>query len=216
MRYIIIIVTLATLALTVVAQQTVNKDWARLERYASANVELNKTPNDGNRVVMLGNSITEQWAVLSGDFFTRTGYVGRGISGQTSYQLLVRFRQDVIELNPRVVVIGIGTNDIAENTGPYSEDGTMGNIMTMCELAQAHGIKVLLASVLPCDRMYWSKATGVVGKVTSLNARIKAYAAASGYPYVDYYTPLATAGGALKPAYTRDGVHPNAAGYAVM
>ena len=192
-------------------------DWADKARYARTNMELCSQEADPLRTVLMGNSITEDWFDTHPFFFKAHHLVGRGIGGQVSSQMLVRFRQDVINLNPRVVVINCGTNDIAENNGPYNEDITMDNIQSMAELARAHGIIVVLSSVLPCDRFCWNTSvTDVVSKIGSLNARIAAYAAAQQIPYLDYYSPMATLDGALNPAYTMDGVHPNSDGFLVM
>ena len=132
------------------------QSWANHERYAQANRELMAAEPDSSRVVLMGNSITEFWEEMHPKFFIENHLVCRGISGQVSSQMLARFRQDVINLNPSVVVINCGTNDIAENNGPYDEDITMDNIMSMTELALSHGIKVMLSSVLPCDSFVWN------------------------------------------------------------
>ncbi|MCQ2288037.1 MAG: SGNH/GDSL hydrolase family protein [Muribaculaceae bacterium] len=215
MKKLLILAAVAALSISAAAQN--NKDWGQIGKYAGANIELNSHKNNGKRVVLLGNSITEHWVRDHSDFFKQTGYLGRGISGQTSYQFLVRFREDVINLKPKVVVINTGTNDIAENTGPYNEDRTMGNIISMCELAKANKIKVILTSVLPCSRMPWSGAKDVANKVASLNKRIQEYAKKNKIPYVDYYTPMVYGDDrSLNPAYSGDGVHPNVEGYLVM
>ena len=203
------------LSVAAMAQQP---DWANLQRYSSANKEVAQSPRNERLVVFLGNSITEKWAAMHPSFFTDNGYVGRGISGQTSYQFLVRFREDVIKLHPAIVVINAGTNDVAENTGPYSEEYTFGNIVSMVELAKANGIRPVLSAVLPAAGFNWNRTiTDAPDKIESLNARIKAYAVEHGIPFVDYYTPmLAGADGALNADYTNDGVHPTEAGYDVM
>ena len=131
-------------------------DWANKERYAQENLMLRAAAEDSLRVVLMGNSITEYWYELHPGFFTAHHLVGRGISGQVSSQMLARFRQDVLSLNPRIVVINGGTNDIAENNGPYDEDITMDNLQSMAELALAHNIEVVLSSVLPCDQFCWN------------------------------------------------------------
>lgn len=194
--------------------------WTGLDRYAAQNDSLLSLPADSERVVLLGNSITDFWPTRSPEFFVKHPHlVGRGISGQTSYQMLVRFREDVVRLRPKSVVINCGTNDIAENKKiPFVEDNTMCNIMSMVEIAKANGIGVLLSSVLPSKCMYWApEKTNIADKVASLNARIKAYAQEQGLRYIDYYTPLVYGDEReLNPAYTKDGVHPNAAGYKVM
>ena len=195
------------------------QDWGGLQKFAAANAQLADPLAGQSRVVLMGDSITEGWPELHPAFFDGTGYIGRGISGQVSAQMLVRFRQDVIDLHPAVVVINAGTNDVAENQGPYSEDFAFGNIVSMTELARANGIAVVLTSVLPAAAFRWRPAiTDAADKIAALNARIKAYAEAQGIPYVDYYTPMVVsdASRALNPAYSNDGVHPTAAGYAVM
>ena len=194
-------------------------DWADKGRYLQENNMLRAAGEDSLRVVMMGNSITEFWVELHPDFFPVNHLVGRGISGQVSAQMLVRFRQDVIDLKPAVVVINAGTNDVAENQGPYSEDFAFGNIVSMTELAQANGIAVVLTSVLPAAAFRWRPAiTDAADKIAALNVRIKAYAAAKGIPYVDYYTPMVVSdpSRALNPSYSNDGVHPVPAGYEVM
>lgn len=193
-------------------------DFAGHNRYAKENASLPTPSKKERRVVFLGNSITEGWVNIHPDFFKKNGYIGRGISGQTSYQFLLRFREDVIKLQPKVLVLNAGTNDVAENTGPYNEEYTYGNIVTMIELARAHKIKVILTSVLPTAQFPWRKQiTDSVEKINSLNARLKAYAQANKIAYVDYYTAMVdpTTQGQQK-ALTQDGVHPNAAGYDVM
>ena len=165
-----------------------NKDFANLKRYAESNRVLQQEQSGTvkGRVVFMGNSITEGWVRTDGQFFEENGYVGRGISGQTSYQFLLRFREDVIKLKPEVVVINAGTNDVAENTGPYVEEYTFGNIVSMVELARANDIKVVLTSVLPAAAFGWNKTiTDAPQKIAALNKRIAAYAAEQGLPYVD-------------------------------
>lgn len=195
-----------------------DKDWGNLQRYAQQNAEVRQLPQEQRSVVFIGNSITENWARMRPQFFSSNGYVGRGISGQTSYQFVVRFRQDVIDLQPQVVVINVATNDVAENTGPYDEDRTMGNIMTMVELAQAHGIKVILTSTLPAAKFGWRpQITDAAEKIARLNKRIEAYANEKDITYVDYYAKMVKGEQrALNPAYSKDGVHPTVAGYEVM
>ncbi|MDR1129809.1 MAG: SGNH/GDSL hydrolase family protein [Prevotellaceae bacterium] len=188
-----------------------------LKKYAVANSELPAPARNEKRVVFIGNSITQAWAEKRPDFFTANNYIGRGISGQTSPQLLSRFRQDVINLKPAAVLINIGTNDIAENTGSYNEDFTLGNIISMAELAKANKIKVILSSVTPAGQYPWRKEIqDVPGKIQSLNARIKAYAAANKFAYVDYYSSLHDENHALIKSCTTDGVHLSVQGYEIM
>lgn len=192
------------------------QDWANRARYAQANYELLQS-KDSVRAVLMGNSITEFWEELRPGFFVTEHLVGRGIGGQVSSQMLARFRQDVINLRPRIVVINCGTNDIAENNGEYDEEITMDNIKSMTELAQAHGIVVMLSSVLPADSFIWNtRVKDAVQKIQHLNHRIIDYCESNNIAYIDYYSLMATPGGAMIPAYTEDGVHPNSAGYEVM
>ena len=191
-------------------------DWSARTRYAQANREL-LASNAPVKIVIMGNSITEYWEELHPAFFKANELVCRGISGQVSSQMLARFRQDVINLNPRVVIINCGTNDIAENNGPYDEDITMDNIMSMSELALVSGIQVVLSSVLPCDGFCWNTGVeDVVGKIQRLNRRISDYCRDRQIPYLDHYPSMTVDGAAMTPAFTDDGVHPNSAGYDVM
>lgn len=207
-----------TLMITVVISHAGYPDWLHLYKYAGANKELQAQPNDENRVVFMGNSITEGWVLHHPQFFeANPNFIGRGIGGETTCQFLNRFREDVINNRPAVVVIDGGTNDIAENTGTYNADFTFGNIVSMAQLAQANGIKVILTSILPVEYYSWNYTiTDAPDKIKTLNARIKQYADDNGITYVDYYTPMVVDGGALNPAYTNDGVHPTPAGYEVM
>lgn len=194
------------------------RDFANLERYSKENAGLPQPAKKEKRVVFMGNSITEGWVRTHPDFFKTNGYIGRGISGQTSYQFLVRFRKDVINLSPALVVINAGTNDVAENTQAYNEDYTFGNIVSMVELAKANKIKVILTSVLPAAAFKWRpEIKDASQKIQSLNARIEAYAKANKIPYVNYYQALVvTENQALNPQYTKDGVHPTGDGYSIM
>ena len=196
------------------AVQGVNGDWAAIERYRAANQALvdEVAPR---RVVFMGDSITQAWAdqALIRD---NKDNVGRGISGQTAPQMLVRFRSDVIALKPAVVHIMAGTNDVAQNTGPETPDEIFGYITSMVELARANKIKIILASIPPAKDFPWRRGLDPVPKIRALNDRLKVYAAQRGITYVDYWQVLATPEGALKPEYSADGVHPNAAGYEAM
>ena len=193
-------------------------EWANFKRYAQANNSLKEEGIPSKGVVFMGNSITEGWVRLHPEFFKDNGYIGRGISGQTSYQFLLRFREDVINLLPKVVVINAATNDIAENTGPYNEDYTFGNIVSMVELAKANKIKVILTSVLPAAAFKWRmEIKDVPQKIKSLNDRIEAYARANKIPFVNYYKAMVVdENQALNPQYTKDGVHPTSEGYDIM
>lgn len=188
-----------------------------LDRYAEANAALPVPAKGEKRVVFIGNSITDGWPNAHPDFFKSNNYVGRGISGQTSPQLLSRFRQDVLNLKPVAVLINIGTNDVAQNTGPYNEEFTLGNIMSMAELADANGIKVILSSVTPAGEYPWRKEIkDVPQKIMSLNAKIKAYAKEKGFSYIDYFSVMCDENNALKSNLGTDGVHPNEEGYKIM
>lgn len=188
-----------------------------LDRYAEANAALPAPAKGEKRVVFIGNSITDGWPNAHPDFFKSNNYVGRGISGQTSPQLLSRFRQDVINLKPVAVLINIGTNDVAQNTGPYNEEFTLGNIMSMAELADANGIKVILSSVTPAGEYPWRKEIkDVPQKIMSLNAKIEAYAKEKGFSYIDYFSVMCDENNALKSNLGTDGVHPNEEGYKIM
>lgn len=193
-------------------------DWGGINRYAEANAALEAPVPGEHRVVFLGNSITEGWYREHPDFFNNNNYIGRGISGHTSYQFLVRFREDVINLQPEIVVINAGTNDCAENTCPFNIDNTFGNIKSMVELAKANDIDVILSSVLPSSQFGWRREIiDAADRIAALNAKIKEYALENDIPYVDYYTPMVYGEErALNPAYSNDGVHPTPAGYDVM
>jgi len=169
-----------------------------------------------NRVVFMGNSITEGWAPRFDSLFPGKPYIGRGISGQTTPQMLVRFRQDVIALKPAVVVILAGTNDIAGNTGPSTLEMIEDNLMSMTELARANGIRVVLSSVLPVFDYPWKRGLEPAPKIVALNAWIKSYAARVGAVYLDYHSAMADERKGLRADLTTDGVHPTEAGYRVM
>ena len=186
-------------------------DWADLQRYHAADMQL--SPPD---VVFFGNSITESWAPHFATMFPGKPYVGRGISGQTTPQLLVRFRQDVIDLKPAVVVILAGTNDIAGNTGPSTLEMIEDNLKSMTELAQKNGIRVVLSSVLPVYDYPWRPGLEPAPKIMALNDWMKRYAGSVGAVYLDYWTALADARHGMRAEYSGDGVHPNEAGYRVM
>lgn len=210
-------IAMLSIALGTQAQKHEFGNW---KRYAKANKELGAPAKGEKRVVLMGNSITDGWPHTRPNFFKNNNLIGRGIGGQTSYQFLLRFREDVINLQPKVVVINYGTNDIAENTGPYDEDLTYGNVLSMVELARYHKCKVILTSCLPAGGFSWRPAiTDGMDKIRSLNARVKAYAEANKIPYVDYFNAMLNEDGtAMNPELANDnpGVHPNAAGYAIM
>ena len=201
---------------TAAAQAPNPADWGNLARYRAANDSLSPPKKGERRVVFIGDSITDSWAPFFPTLFPGKPYIGRGISGQTTPQILVRFRQDVVALQPRVVVILAGTNDIAGNTGPSTPEMILDNLRSMTEIAQANGIRVVLASVLPAKQFSWKKELQPSPIIQDLNAKIQRYARSAGAGYLDYYSPLADSLGGLKSELGKDSVHPNLAGYSVM
>lgn len=192
------------------------QDWANLNRFKSENKALSALKNEENRVVFMGNSITEGWLKLCPEFFEGKPYTNRGISGQTTPQMLVRFRADVIELKPKVVVILAGTNDIAGNTGPTTLNEILGNIISMVELAKANNIKPILCSVLPAINYSWKPGIQPAEKIVVLNSMIQNYANSHKINYANYFVALADEHNGLPLIYSEDGVHPNKKGYLVM
>jgi acyl-CoA thioesterase I len=205
---------LTTLASPALAQPT--GDWASLARYRDANAAFPAPKPDETRVVLYGDSITEVWARYFDAMFPGKPYIGRGISGQTTPQLLIRFRQDVVALKPRVVVILAGTNDIAGNTGLSTLEMIEDNFASMCEIARANGIRVVLASVLPVSDYPWKRGLEPAPKIIALNDWIRRYAEANGHVYLDFHTAMADERGGLSPELARDGVHPTESGYRLM
>ena len=192
------------------------QDWAELARYQEANQALLAEEADPSRVVFMGNSIFERWESTCPEYFAGS-YVCRGISGQTTPQMLIRFKQDVVHLNPSVVVILGGTNDIAGNTGPSTLEMIEDNLSSMAEIATANGIRVVMCQLLPAYSYGWAPDVDPRQDIIDLNQWIKEYADAHGYPCVDFYTPMVNPFKALNVEYSvGDGVHPNEAGYAVM
>lgn len=188
------------------------QDWANLERFKKENSELSVPKTDETRIVFMGNSITEGWLRIRPEFFNNKPYINRGISGQTTPQMLVRFRQDVINLKPKAVVILAGINDIAGNTGPSTIEMIVDNITSMTELAKANNIKVIICSVLPAYDFPWRKGLEPAEKVVKLNELLKAYAEQQNLVYVDYFTAMTDENNGLKNELGSDGVHPNIAG----
>ncbi|WP_337170222.1 SGNH/GDSL hydrolase family protein [Gemmatimonas aurantiaca] len=198
------------------AQSVSAADFANLARYQEDNARLSAPRRGEQRVVFMGNSITEGWAKYFPAMFPGKAYIGRGISGQTTPQMLLRFRQDVIALAPSVVVILAGTNDIAGNTGPATLEMIEDNIASMADLAKANRVRVVLCSVLPVYDYRWKPGIEPAPKIVALNRWIREYAASHGHEYVDFHTPMADARQGLRADYGSDGVHPNEAGYNVM
>jgi len=198
------------------------RDWPNLARYREQNRLLAAPTARGSRVVFMGDSITDAWPRRVESFFAGKPYVGRGISGQTTPQMLVRFRPDVVDLEARVVVILAGTNDIAENTGPMTNEEIQGNIVSMAEIARANGIRVVLSSILPVSA-YHTPPNGVpqtiqrpMARIRTINEWMKKYAAAEKHVYLDYFSAMVDATGHLRTELSGDDLHPNNDGYAIM
>lgn len=189
-----------------------DKDWAQFYRYAGKNDSLTMAPT----VVFMGNSITDNWAKMRPDFFEKHNIAGRGISGQVSSQMLVRFHSDVVNLHPNAVVILSGTNDIARNNGYITLEHICDNIKSMCQLAKYNGIVPIIASVLPCAGYSWRKDLSPAKDIKALNEMLKEYAEKNGFVYVDYYSMLVDKQGGLPECYTKDGCHPNEDAYKIM
>lgn len=210
------LVTLACSVANVQAQAPSAAHFANLDRYRAENAALPAPAPGEQRVVFYGNSITEGWAKHFATMFPGKPYVGRGISGQTTAQMVLRFRQDVVALKPAAVVILAGTNDIAGNTGPATLEEIESNLAAMTEIAQANNIRVLLCSVTPVFDYPWKKGLKPAPTIVALNAWTAQYAKNRGALYVDYHTALADERQGMKAEYAYDGVHPTEAGYQVM
>ena len=203
-------------ALKKAAEERFHNDWANLARFNDDNTKIGLPAPREKRVVFMGNSITEGWSRTDSAFFSGKPYVNRGISGQTTPQMLIRFRPDAINLKPAVIVILAGINDIAGNTGPSTLEMIEDNLASMVELAKANGIPVVLSSVLPAFDFPWRTGMQPAEKVVKLNVWIKKYAENNGCIFLDYFTPMTDKRHGLKEELTFDGVHPNLAGYKVM
>lgn len=215
-------ILLTTLLIFIMEQNTLAQneqllnDWANLNRYKAENSKLGLPSENESRIVFMGNSITEGWLQIYPEFFEGKPYIDRGISGQTTPQMLVRFRQDVINLKPKIVVILAGTNDIAGNTGPSTLEMIEDNIASMVEIAIANDIRPILCSVLPAYDYPWRPGLNPAEKIVKLNEWIKNYCEENHLIYVDYFTSMADDRNGLKKEYSEDGVHPNKTGYEVM
>jgi lysophospholipase L1-like esterase len=199
-----------------ITAQVISQDWANLKQFQEANAQVNRAESDENRIVFMGNSITIGWENARPEFFKGKPYINRGISGQTTPQMLIRFRQDVINLKPKVVVILAGTNDIAGNTGPSTIEMIVDNIKSMAELAHSNGIKVILSSTLPVYDYPWKPGLEPAQKIITLNKLLEAYTKEKGHIYLDYFTPMTDKRNGLPKKYAEDGVHPTVVGYKVM
>lgn len=191
-------------------------DWPYLKKYHQENSKLTKLEAGQKRIVFMGDSITEFWSEVCPEFFIGKPYINRGISGQTSPQMLVRFRADVIALQPTIVVILAGVNDIAGNTGPSTLEMIANNIFSMVELAKAHQIKVILCSVLPATKFHWNTKTYPTEKIIKLNILLKKYAEDNQIYYLDYYSAMVDEQKGMRAELADDGLHPNKKGYEIM
>ncbi len=192
------------------------QDWANLNQFRKENQQLSVQKSNENRIVFFGDSITEGWSKFDSSFFKGRPYINRGISGQTTPQMLIRFTQDVVNLNPRVVVILAGTNDIAGNSGPSTLKMILDNIIAMTQIAQANSIEVVLSSVHPVFDYPWKQGLKPAEKIDSLNGMIKKFAEENDAIYLDYYSAMVNEQKGLDSNYTYDGVHPNIKGYEIM
>jgi lysophospholipase L1-like esterase len=208
----ILIMLMLTFAIGIVKAQ----DWANIKKYEEANSKVQPPANNENRVVYMGDSITDFWIGNDSTFFAGKPYLDRGISGQTTGQMLVRFREDVINLKPIVVVILGGINDIAQNNGPSKLEDIFGNIISMAELARANHLKVVLSSVLPAIHFPWKPAIDPAPQVKALNEMLKNYARQNHMIYLDYFTAMADEKGGMQTGLSKDGIHPNLQGYKIM
>lgn len=216
MKLLRVTFSIALLLFMNVVFETNAQDWANLNRFKEENNEVGLPRTNEDRVVFMGNSITQGWIEQVPEFFDNPNYINRGISGQTTPQMLIRFRQDVLKLYPKVVVILAGTNDIAGNTGPSTLEMIEDNLRSMAELARAHNVEVVLCSVLPVYDYPWQTGLEPSKKIIELNNRIQKYADTRGMVYADYFTDMVDNQNGLRSEYTKDGVHPTKAGYDVM
>lgn len=219
MKKIILIILVLTTT-TIYSQDSefeklMEQDWANLNKYSNDNKKLQEEQVRPT-VVFMGNSITEGWAGANPQFFTDNNFVGRGIGGQTTPQMLIRFTPDVIDLKPEAVVILAGTNDIAGNTGASTVKMIQDNIKAMALLASANNIEVILASILPAYNYPWRTQIKPIEKISEINAWLKEYAEENNHTYLDFYSAMVDQRKGLKAEYSEDGVHPNEKGYSVM
>tara|TARA_S200000501_G_scaffold146482_2_gene138209 strand:+ start:512 stop:1168 length:657 start_codon:yes stop_codon:yes gene_type:complete len=194
-----------------------NLDWPNLAYYRDQNKILNNSEKNKNQVVFMGDSITEGWSNFYPEFFKRNNFINRGISGQTTPQMLIRFKPDVVDLSPRAVIILGGTNDIAGNTGPSTTKMITDNIFSMAEIGAKNNIPVFLSSVLPVYKYIWNLSIeNPSKKILKLNEKINGYAKSNDLIYIDYYSSMVDERGGLKKEFSGDGVHPNKDGYDIM
>lgn len=202
--------------ITCITSSIIAQDWANLERFKEENTSIMQEEITGKRIVFMGNSITEGWSTFDSVFFSENQFINRGIGGQTTPQMLLRFKQDVIDIKANTVIVLAGINDIAENTGPISLKQILGNIISMCELANQNNIRVILCSVLPANKFPWEPKINPTQKVIDLNEMLLDYANSKSITYVDYYSKMVDDKQELISAYGYDPVHPNLEGYVIM
>lgn len=202
--------------ITCITSSIIAQDWANLERFKEENTSIMQEEITGKRIVFMGNSITEGWSTFDSVFFSENQFINRGIGGQTTPQMLLRFKQDVIDIKANTVIVLAGINDIAENTGPISLKQILGNIISMCELANQNNIRVILCSVLPANKFPWEPKINPTQKVIDLNEMLLDYANSKSITYVDYYSKMVDDKQGLISAYGYDPVHPNLEGYVIM
>ena len=202
--------------ITCITSSIFAQDWANLERFKEENTSIMQEEITGKRIVFMGNSITEGWSTFDFVFFSENQFINRGIGGQTTPQMLLRFKQDVIDIKANTVIVLAGINDIAENTGPISLKQILGNIISMCELANQNNIRVILCSVLPANKFPWEPKINPTQKVIDLNEMLLDYANSKSITYVDYYSKMVDDKQELISAYGYDPVHPNLEGYVIM
>lgn len=218
-KQLLVVILLNFITVSVFAQNTKEQgwiEWANYKKYESQNKELKEKQKGEVRVVFLGNSIFEGWSVVSPEFFQGKPYLNRGISGQVTAQMLLRFQEDVAELHPDVLVLKAGINDIAENAGPYDQQKTLNNIKSIVQLAKVNKIKVVLCTVLPANKFVWRPALQPADKVIALNAALKDFAKEEGVYFLDLYTAVVDDQKGMKEIYANDGVHPTLDGYKAL
>ena len=197
--------------------QANNEDWPNLAYFHNKNISLGSPIENEKRIVFMGDSITEEWSNLYPSFFSNRSYINRGIGGQTTPQMLLRFKPDAIDLHPHIIVLLAGINDVAGNTGPSTVKMITDNIFSMAELAMNKDVKIILSSILPANAFPWNDAIeNVSSTIISINSLMKDYALSNGIVYLDYYSPMVDENEGLNSDYTEDGVHPNKEGYKVM
>jgi len=211
MKNLILLISIFLMSETTMAQ-----DWPNLSRFQKENAQLGQPAKGEERIVFMGNSITEQWINLDPEFFAKNKLINRGIGGQTTPQMLLRFRQDVIDLHPKAVIILAGINDIAGNTGPSTLKMIEDNFQSMAELAKVSGIHVILCSLLPSNKIPWRNNQDPSTQIDSLNQWLLHFAKTNSCVYVDYFSKLADSEKGLPEKYSKDGVHPTIEGYHVM